>query len=67
MAVAEQPEPQKPSPAPRTGLRLMFIIVVGVALVAIYSNVQKSRRDKIESVTIMPVSTATPAAPASSR
>jgi hypothetical protein len=50
------------SRAPRTGLRLMTIILIGLALVATYANVQKIRRDKIERVTITPVSTATPAA-----
>jgi hypothetical protein len=48
--------------APRTGVRLMIIILIGLASVAIYANVQKGRRDKIEQVTITPVSTATPAA-----
>lgn len=41
----------------------MIIIVVAMALLAVYANVQKYRREKIESVTIIPVSTATPAAP----
>jgi len=49
------------SPAPRTGVKLMIVILIGLALVAIYANVQKVRRDKIETVTIMPASTATPA------
>lgn len=40
----------------------MIIILVGLALVAIYANVQKGRRDKIERVTITPAATATPAA-----
>ncbi|HKP02024.1 MAG TPA: hypothetical protein VJU77_01565 [Chthoniobacterales bacterium] len=48
------------SRAPRSGLRLMMIILVGTALVAVYANVQKARRGKIEKVTIIPVSTATP-------
>ena len=43
----------------------MIIILVATALVAIYANVQKARRAKIEKVTIIPISTATPA-PASS-
>jgi hypothetical protein len=50
------------SRAPRTGVRLMIVILIGLALLAIYANVQKLRRDKIERVTITPVSTATPAA-----
>lgn len=55
------------SPAPRAGLLLMALILVVMALLAIYSNVQKARRDQIETVTIVPappVSTETPAVPA---
>jgi hypothetical protein len=48
------------SRAPRTGVRLMVVILIGLALVAIYANVQKVRRDKIETVTIIPASTAAP-------
>ena len=58
------PTPDDPTRAPRSGLILMFVIVIAVALVAIYANVQKARRDKIEKVTIIPISespTATPA------
>ena len=53
------------SPAPRHGVRLMIIILVALALLAIYANVQKARRDKIENATIIPVSSATapPASP----
>jgi len=50
------------SHAPRIGIKLMIAIVIGVALVALYANVQESRRDKIEQVVVIPVSTATPAA-----
>ena len=53
--------PDDPSRAPRSGLMLMLIIVAGLALVAIYANIQKARRDKIEKVTIIPVSSGTPA------
>jgi hypothetical protein len=38
----------------------MIIIVVAMALLAIYANVQKARRQKIEQVTIIPVSTTSP-------
>jgi hypothetical protein len=40
----------------------MIVIVSGIALVAIYANIQKARRNKIEQVIVTPVSTATPAA-----
>ena len=57
----ETPPPAASSRAPRPGLRLMIIIVLALALVAVYANVQKARRDKIEKVTIIPIS-ATPSA-----
>jgi hypothetical protein len=41
----------------------MVIIVVAMALMAVYANVQKARRDRIEKVTVIPIS-ATPAASA---
>ena len=34
----------------------MLIIVVSVALIALYANIQKARRDTIEKVTIIPIS-----------
>jgi hypothetical protein len=51
--------------APRVGVRLMIVILACLALVAIYANIQKVRRSKIEQVIITPVSTATPPASAS--
>jgi hypothetical protein len=39
----------------------MTVIFLGTAFVAIYANAQKARRNKIEKVTVIPVSTATPA------
>lgn len=50
------------SRAPRLGLKLMIVILLGLALVAIYANVQKARRDKIESVTTTLASPASPVA-----
>jgi hypothetical protein len=44
----------------------MIIIVIALALLAIYANVQKARRDKIEKVTIIPVSTTPMASPSPS-
>ena len=52
------------SRAPRAGLILMVVIVIGTGLIALYANVQKARRDKIEKVTITPISS-TPIASAS--
>ena len=47
------------SSAPRNGIRLMVVILAGLALVAIYANVQKLRRAQIETVTILPAPPAT--------
>lgn len=60
----EQQNAAKSSRAPRSGVRLMIIIVVAMALIAIYANVQKARKDEIEKVTIIPVATAPPTSPA---
>jgi hypothetical protein len=38
----------------------MIVILTGLALVAIYSNIQKVRRSKIEQVIVTPVSVPTP-------
>jgi hypothetical protein len=42
----------------------MVVIVVALALVALYANVQKARRDKIEKVTIVAVSPTPTVSPA---
>jgi hypothetical protein len=55
--------PDDPSRAPRSGLILMLIIIASVALIAIYANVQKARRDTIEKVTIIPISPSPAASP----
>ena len=55
--------PDDPSRAPRSGLMLMLVIVIALALVAVYANVQKARRDKIEKVTIIPISESPTASP----
>jgi hypothetical protein len=43
----------------------MLVIVVTMALVALYAGVQRIRRDKLEQVTIIPTAspTASPVAP----
>jgi len=57
------PTSDDPTRAPRSGLILMLVIVIAVALVAIYANVQKARRDKIEKATIIPVTESPTASP----
>jgi hypothetical protein len=56
-------ENTRPSSAPKSALVLMVVIVVTMALVAIYANVQKWRRDKLETVIVTPIATPSPAAP----
>ena len=59
----EQPDAARSSRAPRAGVRLMIIIVVAMALLAVYANVQKARRNDIEKVTIIPVTASPTASP----
>ena len=63
MPRAEEQKAAESNRAPRAGLRLMIIIVVAMALLAIYANVQKSRRNEIEKVRIIPIATPPPASP----
>lgn len=57
------------SRVPRGGRLAMIVILVAMALLSIYSNVQKARRHRIEQVTITPAAsvsappTPTPAQP----
>jgi hypothetical protein len=41
----------------------MVVIVGGTALIAIYANIQKARRDKIETVTITRIAGSPTASP----
>jgi hypothetical protein len=58
------PEPTEQSPrptrAPAAGLRMMALILVAFALLALYANIQKGRRDRIETVTIVPAAAPSP-------
>ena len=49
-----------PERLPPRGIAVIAIILIALALVALYANVQKFRRDKIETVTVTPVATPTP-------
>jgi hypothetical protein len=46
-------------------VRLLAAIVIALAVVAIYANVQKMRRDKIESLTFVPASPTASSSPKS--
>jgi hypothetical protein len=39
---------------------MMIVILIAMALVSLYSNVQRSRRSKIETVIVTPVATPPP-------
>ncbi|MGI9086604.1 MAG: hypothetical protein ACR2HH_02520 [Chthoniobacterales bacterium] len=53
-------EKTAPTRAPRSGLQLMALVLVVMALLAIYANVQKARRADIETVTIIPAPSPVP-------
>ena len=59
------PEPplqrSRPSRAPTSGLQMMVAILVALLMLTIFANVQKFRANRIESVTITPGSSTTPA------
>ena len=48
-----------PQPVPARGIAIIVIILSAFALLALYANVQKLRRDKIETVKVTPIA-ATP-------
>ena len=50
----------KPARVPRNVLRLMLAVVIVLALVAVYANVQRWRRGQLETVTFTPAQTASP-------
>jgi hypothetical protein len=45
---------------PRSAVALMIIIVASLALVAVFANVQRFRRGQIETIVVVPTSSATP-------
>jgi len=50
------PEEAKPATVSKNVLRFLLVIAVAFGLVALYANVQKVRRAKIETVTFTPAS-----------
>jgi uncharacterized membrane protein len=55
--------PDQPKKIPKAAVIAMVMIVVVLALVSLFANIQRMRRDKIERTTIIPASP-TPAATA---
>jgi len=47
----------------KPALLVMIVIVVALALVAIFANVQRLRREKIETVIVTPVASPSPSSP----
>jgi hypothetical protein len=47
---------------PPIAVRAIIVIIVSMALLAIYSNVQRLRRSKIETVIVTPIATPSPTA-----
>jgi hypothetical protein len=45
---------------PPLAVRAMILIIAMMALVAIYANIQRLRRDKIETVIVTPIATPSP-------
>jgi hypothetical protein len=57
----QQPAEKSRSPqVPRNAVVLMIIIVASLALVAIFANIQRLRRDQIETIVVVPASSTTP-------
>jgi hypothetical protein len=56
-------ENPRPSSAPKSALVLMVVIVATMALLALYANVQRWRRDKIETVIVTPEASPSPTTP----
>jgi hypothetical protein len=54
-------EEDKISPRARRAIIVVFVVM---ALLAIYSNVQRNRREKLESAIVTPVETPSPSATA---
>jgi hypothetical protein len=56
----EAPQTPRASTIPKPALIMMIVILVAMALVAIYANVQHWRRDKLETVIITPAESPAP-------
>jgi len=46
--------------APKTAVLLMAVIVICLAILAVFANIQRSRRDAIEVVTVKSTASPTP-------
>ena len=60
----KRPDDESAKPVSKAALIVMLVIVVALALVSLFANFQRLRRDKIEEVIITPAASASPAATA---
>jgi CHASE3 domain sensor protein len=56
----EGTEKSQPLRAPKTAVLLMAVIVICLAMLAVFANVQRSRRDAVEVVTVKSTASPTP-------
>jgi hypothetical protein len=54
-------EPPPPSRVSKEAVRLMIVILIAMSFLALYANVQKFRRAKIEEVQVTPYAVSSPA------
>jgi hypothetical protein len=54
------PENPRWSRAPKGAVIVMVVILIAMALLSVYSNVQRWRRDKIERVIVTPIASPSP-------
>jgi hypothetical protein len=57
------PSPRQPESVPRIALKAMALILFIMLLLALYANVQRWRRDKLENVIVTPAASPSPTAP----
>jgi hypothetical protein len=58
------PAPRQPERVPKVALKAMALILFIMLLLALYVNVQRWRRDKLETVIVTPAASPSPTAPA---
>jgi hypothetical protein len=56
------PTPREPESVPRIALKAMAVILVVMLLLTLYMNVQRWRRDKLETVIVTPAASPSPTA-----
>ena len=56
----ERTEKSQPDRASKTGVLLMAVIVICLAIVAVFANVQRFRRDAVEVIAVRSTTSPTP-------